>query len=197
MHYVPGMILKPVREQCVGGSPLRLSEIPSDFLRELDLDPPARGAADRLIFCREIRCGTSRFYLSEAFQRDVVSTDEVRRVWAENRREVKDIWMSSEDRPRYAKCMFQLFVNNELPGSLPRPVNMIGTMIRTAGGGERRVDLRIFLHIINLDHAFNTIEIINHNGESRNTGSGDELSVLDFMQDIDDMKNFEALLNLL
>jgi len=197
MHYLPDIILKPIREQQTSGDPLQLSEIPTHILKDWKMEVTT-AETQRWIFCREIRCGSSRFFLSEAFQKDIISWEKVQQAWEENKQgqEVKDLWMSAAGKPQFAKCLFQLFRHYERPDATPKPVELLGTKIHTASTGEKHVDCTLCLHIVNLDHAFLKIEIMNHDATGPDAVVDDDTFLLGIMQGIEDNSEFEALLGI-
>lgn len=190
MSFLPDMVLKPSREQQVGGEPLALSEVPEDMLEAIDCLPTAaRNPETRWICIRELRCGVSRYYVSTAMQRDVVSLARVQETWRANEMEVNDLWLPKEEKPKFSRGFNQQIAIHKDPFMQPKPTSIKRTRIRLAEGREIEVDCCLCLKLVNLDHAFMSIEY--HGGESQeavSTNNSDaelfaDMSFLDSLMD--------------
>lgn len=159
MSFLPTIILKPSREQVVGGAPLLLSEVPNDMLEAIDCLPTAaRNPENRWITIREMKCGVSRYYVSTAMQKDIVPWTQVQDTWEANEKEVNDLWLPKEEKPKFSRGFNQQIAIHKNPFTQPKPTSIKNTRIRLADGKEVDVDCCLCLKVVNLDQAFLSIE---------------------------------------
>lgn len=159
MSFLPGIILKPSSEQQVGGSALLLKEVPADMLQAIECNEgSAHPPESRWIIVREMKCGVSRYYVSEAMQKDIASLDRVQQTWQQNLMEVNDLWLPKEEKPKFSRGFNQQLAIYKDPFMEPRPTSIKGTKIRLNDGSETNVDCCLCLKIVNLDQGFISIE---------------------------------------
>ena len=205
MTFLPSMILKPGREQHVGADPLALSEVPDNLLEAIDYCRPGslQHPGTRLIVIREVKCGLSRYYLSAAMQRDVVSWQRVQDTWKANLMEVKDLWLPKEEKQKYNRGLVEQIALHQNPYTRPKPGRTSSTKIFLASKKVIDVECKQCLTIANLDHAFFSIEYIPAAGEKKvhsdSEQSGDNLlaSLMDNADDLESASELDWLLQTL
>lgn len=159
MSFLPEMILKPSLEQEDLGAPLLLTEVPNDMLQAIDCLPTAtRGPETRWILIREMKCGVSRYYVSTAMQRDIASLAQVQDTWKANEKEVNDLWLPTEEKPKFSRGFNQQIAIHKDPFTQPKPTSIKNTKICLAEGNKVEVDCCLCLKIVSLDQAFLSIE---------------------------------------
>jgi hypothetical protein len=159
MSFLPKIILKPSREQHDLGTPLLLTDVPNDMLQAIDCLPAAtRGPESRWILIREMKCGISRYYVSTAMQRDIASLAQVQDTWKANEKEVNDLWLPKEEKPKFSRGFNQQIAIHKDPFTQPKPTSIKNTKIRLAEGTKVQVDCCLCLKLVNLDQAFLSIE---------------------------------------
>jgi len=162
MTFLPSVILKPTRAQQVGGDKLSLSEIPTRFRKILNLDHetiashPQMHHVNRWICVRELIQGKSRFFVSEAFERDICKWEVIQDTWKANRGEVKDLFLS-EPAKENLKYIHQ-FSLATTPTTSPIPTRIPKTTIRLSWSQTIEVECYYCLAIENMDRAFWCIE---------------------------------------
>jgi hypothetical protein len=157
MNFVPNIILHPARNQIVSGPPLLLSEVPDNLLRAVEINLHANHATmveQRWIMIREKQRGMSRWYVSEAFERDICSYQRINEAWKANEGEVKEMWLSGEGKGKYAQGLIQQFSLHSTPGMPPTPTRIPRSKINLTNGEEVDVDCAVCLAIVNIDEGF-------------------------------------------
>lgn len=153
MSFLPNIILKPSREQHVAGARLTLDEVPHDLLATA-----SRNTETRWICIREMKCGISRYYVSEAMERDVASWDLVQETWKANKIEVNALWMPEGEKSKFSRGFNQQIAIHKEPYTEPKPTCIKETKIRLKDGNEVEVECGLCLKVENLDKAFLSIE---------------------------------------
>uniref|UniRef100_A0A7S1VGU3 Uncharacterized protein n=1 Tax=Grammatophora oceanica TaxID=210454 RepID=A0A7S1VGU3_9STRA len=115
----------------------------------------SRNPDSRWVWIREMKCGTSRFYTSAAFSRDIATWESIQQTWKGNKKQVKDLWMSSDEYRGYTQGFIHQISLHNSPDVPPTPTLMPTTRIRLRGRkGTVQVECAMCLHIVNLDHAY-------------------------------------------
>ena len=170
MSFLPEMILKPSREQEDLGTPLLLTDVPNDMLQAIECLPTAtRSPETRWIIIREMKCGVSRYYVSTAMQRDIASLALVQDTWKANEKEVNDLWLPKEEKPKFSRGFNQQIAIHKDPFTQPKPTSIKNTKICLSDGNTVKVDCCLCLKLVNLDQAFLSIEY--YSSESQEVAS--------------------------
>lgn len=163
----------PSENQTVRGPKLEISDIPMEVWQKMrctQLSEDDRQAStkvnlkslhSRWIFVRETRGGQARFFVSEAFERDIAPLSAIHLTWDENKQPVKELWGPSAE-PGYCNNFIRAISRYQTPQSHSAPIRSTGTKrIRLLTGEEIATDSVWFLyHIVDLDKAFSVTEFI-------------------------------------
>lgn len=180
MTFLADKLLKPKREQRTKDSPLRLDEIPAEMLEAIDCLPTASTSPEgRWVLIREMKAGTSRFYVSHKMEQDVVPWDRIMATWNANKagEEVRDLWEPPESKNVHARVICLQLVAQKRPLTPPSVTRIKRTTIRLASGQICQVDCAVCYHIVNLDHSIVAVEYTAR--EELFAISDNELSFLD------------------
>lgn len=160
MLFLQRIMLTPARNQQTSGGPLSLAEVPTNLLQAINCCPdvPNHNPDNRWINIREMKEGTSRFYASHAFQRDIMSWSVMNETWNANEIEVKDLWTPAPERIKYAQALIHQFSLHNQPGMPPSPTRTASTRIQLLTKEIVEVECVICLAIVSLDQAFVFVE---------------------------------------
>jgi len=116
---------------------------------------------DRWILVREIDSGYNRFFVSEAFERDVATFDQIVQTYDKNACEIHTLWIPNQPaRERIADSLvYQVAMRQSPLVDLP-PCRVNNAKIRLRFGNEVLVDAIVCYHIVSLDKAFFYTEYI-------------------------------------
>ena len=165
---VPLEVLHAMR--CLGRDPAHCSE----------KSCPQLEIKERWIFIRETTHHRVRFFLSEAFERDIASLSTVVEAWKENKKEVKQLWMVDNQDSSFAKTFYHFISSYTDPASNPEGVRLNGKQIKLKDGSTTiKADLIMMYRIVDLDRSYMVNEIIPSVAFPRQSGDSIEDSSSD------------------
>ena len=189
LHFLQSDVFRLAQEQDVGHTPLTQAEIPAELFLAMRCCAPQQSTgnvltsalstlasmctpastpasvpqmASRWIWVRETKQGQSRFFTTEAFARDIVSSTVMQQTWIANQQEVKSLFMPFGNNFKlYSQALIHQISLNRSPHQAPHlPTRISGVTIRLASGEIVDVDMVSFYTIPSLDHGFYAQEFI-------------------------------------
>lgn len=159
MSFLPLAILLPKEQQDSLGPRLDLREMPWDLLQAVHIDPRLDETTRSRWFTLQMTMfGKIRMYSSPNFERDLATTEEMEKVWLENKREMIDLFM-----PLSAKKSFATSLLNHLYLSKEPNMDCYVTRCQTAiliKSQAEPVDVDCFfsMKVLDMDTSINFIE---------------------------------------
>lgn len=161
MDFLPDILLVPAVRQQICGPKLRLFELPTDLLAATYCDcADEQALRSRWIWVREMKCGTSRFFTSPAFERDVTPWNLIQETWLRNEHEVRDLWVPQEEHEKWAQSLVHQLSLHPTPSSVPTPTRIPRSKLFLMNQSVVDVDFIACMTIVNLDHSFFYAEYI-------------------------------------
>ena len=186
MNFLLPALLTPASCQHLESTPLSWAELPAELLTATGCRVPLTHAGDgiindiapilgsRWIFVRWLHQGRSRYFVSPAFERDIVSWATVQSTWNANNREVTGLFVPRSEMPTHTRGIMHQFAIHPRAG-MPMRANRYKTKIKVRaavapvgsvpsaedpGMVEMGVDGVMCQKMISLDTAFLFIEYV-------------------------------------
>eukprot|EP00536_Pseudo-nitzschia_multiseries_P009108 jgi/Psemu1/288235/fgenesh1_pg.247_\ len=118
MDFLATDILLPRGERKTLGYPVDIREVPWELLESVQINPHRfdDSIRNRTIAIRWASHGITRYWTSPLFDRDYATTEEIGRVWEENKddKETVDLFLEKSEKGKFAQNLFNIiFVNNK------------------------------------------------------------------------------------
>jgi hypothetical protein len=189
MQFLQQVMLKPARLQVTSGDRLQWSDLPKDLLQAIgcsDDNPPHQNPDNRWICVREMKCGKTQFCVSNAFDRDIASWTDMEAVWRANQQAVIDLWIPPKEEIKYIKALIQQMSLHKEPGIHTVPTRIPATKVRLASKKIQDAQLLLHLAIVNLDHAYGTVEyLLSHEETMPPKPTSDEIEETSFWENLE------------
>lgn len=199
MDFLYPMLLSPVDKQQVLGKDLDFDEVPV-ALRTAIACSSLHTAKNRWLWIREMRKGVSRYYCSPAFQENLASKEDVMKTYQKNKKSVAELFLTNT--PKHIRAFAHQITLHENAGTAPKPSRVTNLEIRKKCGKNVIVDQVACLAILDLDHAFWSLEYVVQENEKPSiksgggrSGSTDSLSPQVERLDLDNMLDLDGLVN--
>lgn len=159
--YMEKILLQPVAKQVVVGPRILLEELPMDLRQAMDLcnHPPGLGERinrdDRWIIVSKRVRGIMQFYVSAAFERDIVSWETINKTFKENKKAVKDLWLTGMDEHlKWTQGWIHQVSLHNVQGIAPCATRAPAAKLRLAVGEVVEVECLACLKIVNLEEGY-------------------------------------------
>lgn len=119
MSYIVNQLSQP-KESMPMPRLMSLDEVPTRLVEEFNL----KEMNDRWIVYRKIQKGDQSFFASPAFERDIVSCDNIRNAYWENEVEWSSLFLTPEERGGFHKVTGHLFSHYTTAESIPPTVTI-------------------------------------------------------------------------
>lgn len=138
MSFLLPALLTPASSQEMENTPLSWAELPAELLTATGCHVPlTQGASNdiapilgsRWIFVRWLHQGRSRYFVSPAFERDIVSWATIQSTWNANNREVTGLFVPRSEMPTHTRGIMHQFAIHPRVG-MPLRANRYKTKIK-------------------------------------------------------------------
>lgn len=153
MGYLDQVITLPAAKQVVVGGRVPLTEIPADLRQALAMYDHPKGRErhnpeNRWIIIRQRQGGMSRWYVSAAFERDIVSWETINETFRTNSTEVKSLWLPEwEEKLKWTQGFIHQVSLHNVQGIAPCPTRAPRAKLKLASGDIEEVECLTCLHI--------------------------------------------------
>jgi len=160
MDFMLSVLLTKKEHQKVSGSPLNWSELPKPLLEATGNSIITEAClSSRWIFIRENCKGIARFFASPAFERDVVTWEQIQKCWEDNEKEVLSLFVPGSETPGCFRLLAHQISLYAKADTHP-PATRSSSKIMLRGNIMIDVDMIFCVHIVNLDHSFTLVEFL-------------------------------------
>jgi hypothetical protein len=196
MDFLYPILLTPIEQQNVLGTTLRLEEVPA-ALRTAVACSTAESVQNRWLWIREMRKGISRYYCSPAFQNDLASTESVAKTYEQNKKSVAELFLTNS--PKHVRVFAHQITLHTNAECTPQPSRVASIQLQKRNGETVVVDQVACLNIVNLDHAYYSLEYIindsNASNKPESTTASDTLPLQIECLDLNNMLDLDELVN--
>eukprot|EP00173_Palmaria_palmata_P005428 Plantae.Rhodophyta-Palmaria_palmata.ctg9638.p1 GENE.Plantae.Rhodophyta-Palmaria_palmata.ctg9638~~Plantae.Rhodophyta-Palmaria_palmata.ctg9638.p1 ORF type:complete len:252 (-),score=28.56 Plantae.Rhodophyta-Palmaria_palmata.ctg9638:233-955(-) len=159
--YMEKILTQPAVEQTVVGSRMLLEEIPMDLHKAVEMCKYLPGREDRynvenrwILVAKRVG-GVMRFYVSAAFERDIVSWETINETYRENKKALKDLYLPDmQEKLKWTQGWIHQLSLHNVQGIAPCATKTPPSKIILATGEVVDVECLACLKIVNLEEGY-------------------------------------------